>query len=420
MQQTTVPFARITPTGWPQGWRNALFLAWCLALCSCGGGSFVEAVANAATSVAEAKPVTAPGVQVPMQQSGVHVSVQVTLNGQPARFLVDSGASHNAITESLAQRLGLPRSAGTATGQGAGAQYQTAWVTVAELGVGSATQRDQLAFLVPFPAEFSYDGILGGSFLQAYVSTFDYANGRLLLQSPEAFSPHPDATVLPFAIDKRLVWVQATIAGHTGLCQVDTGAGNAVTVLRPAVDRLGLREAFTPRIRTLTGASAGGEVFGDLVRLPLIEIGPYRLAQVVAELSLETTGFFARSDLLCNLGGAVWERFELSLDYHHRRLYLRPNAQLHQAFEFSRSGMVLTADQGLWLVRDVFAGGPALAAGLVKGDRVLAVNAIPAAQWDKQSLSALSNQAVGTRVLLQVRSETGVVRDVELVLKDML
>src|SRR6185369_17155949 len=91
--------------------RNLLVLA-LLVLCGCGSEPRVPPSSEMAQVVT-----------LPMQLDEVHASIEVTVNGRPARLLLDTGADQIVLSATAAQRLGLPvRSTGT-RGFGAAGTY---------------------------------------------------------------------------------------------------------------------------------------------------------------------------------------------------------------------------------------------------------------------------------------------------------
>ncbi len=133
-------------------------------------------------------------VQIPMTLHSRHVVVDVRINGEPARFLLDTGASHNTVTEKLAARLQLRQSETTATGSGAGANFEARWVGLDELSIGAesilASRKNQIAFIVPVPEEFVYDGILGAEIWRRFTVTLDYGGQQIYLE-PNAALEEP-------------------------------------------------------------------------------------------------------------------------------------------------------------------------------------------------------------------------------------
>ncbi len=368
---------------------------------------------------------------VPLHTSARHSWVEVMVNGAPARFLVDTGASHNVVSQALADRLSLQRSStpGLGTqgqehvqdqGQGPAGAYPAYAVGISTLAVGQAQQRDAAALVVPLPPEPQIDGLLGAPFLQAYVLHWNFTAGTLRIQSPQGFAPPAGSTVLPLQWRDNTLSVAASVAGHAGQCQIDTGANNAITVLRPAADRWGLRDAYAPRIRGIVGEGVGGVLVGDMVRLPALQLGPFHFAHVVTELSLASQGFFASEDYACNLGADIWQRFDMTLDYPGLRLVLQPNARYNDAFDYPRTGFTMALRGGSYQVLDVVPGSPADHAGVQAGDVVATLNGQPTTAWTAQQRADAVRQRVGTPLQLGVRSASGVLRNVTLVLQDLL
>jgi clan AA aspartic protease (TIGR02281 family) len=92
-------------------------------------------------------------VTLPMQLDEVHPSIEVMVNGRPARLLLDTGADQIVLSSSAARRLGLPvRSTGT-PGSGAAGTYIASTTAIADLGAGAIHRHKLTAYVVPFPEE---------------------------------------------------------------------------------------------------------------------------------------------------------------------------------------------------------------------------------------------------------------------------
>jgi len=360
---------------------------------------------------------TAQGVTLPMQLDEVHASIEVTVNGRPARLLLDTGADQIVLSASAAKRLGLPvRSTGT-PGSGAAATYIASTTAIADLGAGAIHRRKLTAYVVPFPEEFVYDGVLGTPFFATVLTTLDYQQRTVTLRSHAPLELSSDGVQIPMRIESGKVLVLASAAGVTGWFCVDTGAGNALTFFTPAVKQYRLRDAFSPSVHTITGVSAGGYTRGTLVRVPNVTIGPFALNQVVAELSEAEQGAFASAQYAGNLGGELWSRFKVTFDYASRQMSLTPNDALTRPFVGPRSGLAASLVDGVIQAVDVVAGSPAAEAGLSIGDVIVAMNGTGT---DARQVTRALHAAPGTRVRLTVRDASGVEREVALVLRDLL
>lgn len=369
---------------------------------------------------------SAAAATIPMRLDGPHASVEVQINGRLARMLLDTGADQIVLSSLAIERLGLQREADSTPGSGAAGSISASTTSIADLSVGGFHRRKQVAYVVPFPREFAYDGVLGIPFFAAFTTTTDYQRRLFTLEPRVACEALSGAASIPIRIESGKLLLLATAGGVSGWFSVDTGAGNALTFFAPIVERLRLRESFSPSVRTVTGVSPGGYTHGALVRIPTVRIGPYVFDQVVAELSLDTEGYFAKSPYIGNLGGELWRRFSVTLDYPGGLMYLTPNDAFNDPFVGPRSGLTPSLVGGIVTVVDVVEDGPAAAAGVQVGDTILAVDGkilgapvVDAARSIDTVVRAL-RAVPGTAVSLRLRDASGAEREVELVLRDLL
>jgi len=138
------------------------------------------------------------------------------------------------------------------------------------------------------------------------------------------------------------------------------------------------------------------------------------------ELSLQKKGSFINPYVAGNVGAGVLKHFNITFDYQKQQLTFERNANYDTPDVFDRSGMWLNLSGETFEVMDVIAAGPAAAAGLKVGDRILAIDGRPVSQL---SLPAIRQQfksdPPGTKLRLAVRSGEQK-REAELVLKDIV
>jgi clan AA aspartic protease (TIGR02281 family) len=364
---------------------------------------------------------------LPMQLDGAHASVEVTVNGKSVRMLLDTGADQIVLTSDAARRLGLPVRSTATPGSGAAGTYSASVTTIADLSAGAIHHRKLTAYVVPVPEEFIYDGVLGTPFFAPLLTTLDYQQRAVTLRSHGSFELLPDDTQVPIRLESGKLLVLASAAGVTGWFSVDTGAGNALTFFTPTVKQYGLRNAFSPSVHTITGVSPGGYTRGTLVRVPDVTIGPYVLNQIVVELSEAEQGFFANSLYAGNLGGELWRRFKVTLDYPGGRMALTPNDAIGQPFIGPRSGLVPSLVDGAIQIVDVVEGSPAAEAGFRIGEVIVAINGASTGSLQSEATRASFDEttqalraAPGTQVRLTVRAPSGAERDVTLLLRALL
>ncbi|HLK57039.1 MAG TPA: aspartyl protease family protein [Chthonomonadaceae bacterium] len=360
-------------------------------------------------------------VTVPITLHGVHIFVDITINGQPATFVLDTGASANVITPQAMQRLQLtPGKELTPLTGGAGRAGAVPQVQISTLSVGASRMEDQTAYVIPLPETLPCDGLLGTPFLENQVVTIDYEHSQLTMTPTPFFTPPAGASMLPLRMEGNTPFLEAKADGVKGWFRLDTGAGNGVSLFSTFVDQNHLRSKYTPSIPAVTGRSVGGLLYGDLTRLPVFSLGPFRLTNPVTELSRQTQGTFGDKHNAGNLGGEIWQRFTVMFDYPHSRVYLTRNALYDRSFNSPRSGIALDTEKGITSVIDVTPNSPGADAGVQVGDTVLTVDGIPVEQIQPWDLPALLRREPGTKVRLRLRAADKTERDVTLTLRDLL
>jgi len=363
----------------------------------------------------------APGVIVPMELRGVHIFVDISINGKPATFVLDTGASANVITPDAMKRLHLtPGEEQTPLTGAAGRAGSVSNVKIASLEVGAARMQNQIAYVIPLPEALPCDGLLGTPFLQKQVVTIDYEHSQLTITPKREFSPPASAAALPLRFYGNTPFVEAIADGCKGWFRMDTGAGNGATLFAAFAERNHLQGKYTPSVRIVTGRGVGGLLTGDLVRLPTLAVGPFKFSKAVTELSRQTTGTFGDKQNAGNIGGEVWQRFTVTLDYMDRKAFLVPNARFEVPFAAPRSGLAVDTDKGVNIVRDVTPNGPGAEAGIVVGDIVTAADGVPMGQIKPSDFTALLRADPGTKVRLHIQSADKSERDVTLTLRELL
>jgi hypothetical protein len=375
-------------------------------------------LAVAALSLAMTLPVCAQGMDapqavvfdngrdarnIPFELAGNHIYVRVRVNGgAPLWFLFDSGAAENA-------QLIDPKSATPQTGPIANAR-------IALAGVKLNAQT-----LEPRPLTFAssdghpLDGVLTYGFIRHFVVAIDYAARTLSLYDPKRFhyaGPGERVPLTPLEADSGAnIYLMElavtspdgkTVSGHF---IVDTGVRLALTVNTPFVLA---HDMLASQTHTVTAIVGSGLSIKDttlvLGRMPSLAAGNLVLRNVIAAFSQYKTGVLALSEFDGIVGGEFLRRFRVILDYSRNEMILEKNAQFGQAFEYDMSGAFLLAEGerfDAFRVHAVIAGSPAAEAGLVEGDRIVAIDGRAASGFSLQAIQALFRQD-GTRHALQI------------------
>ena len=214
-----------------------------------------------------------PGRGVPLRIAvdGL-ISVEVVINGNRVRLMLDTGSSRSAVSSKLARSLGLAPVAKATVVTSAG-RAERGVVSLEEVSVGTVVKRGLLATVLEdadmaiFDA--GYSGILGQDFLFDQNYTLDYKDGRLSWTS-DASAP-PDATPLALhAVHGRwMVALPQAARSDRALTLVPDSGASELVLFDYAAQRMELSPvACCARVSTITGGQ-----YAQLVMLPRLKVG---------------------------------------------------------------------------------------------------------------------------------------------------
>lgn len=358
---------------------------------------------------------------VPIRISENHVYIDVMLNGKgPYHFVFDSGGA-NVVDPEVAKEIGA-LSGGSAQIGGVGNTTESSSFTMIEtLQVGDATVTKQVFVVLPVRKGFGVraglptDGLIGYEVLSRFVTTFDYGKQQVVFHMPGTYRAPAGASVVSIAQYGTQPQFACSIDDVPATCTLDTGARDSLSLFTPFVK---LHPDVVPTTLTASGVNGfgvGGSTMGRLGRVQTLSFGGLTLHDLVGDYTTQTKGAFAMPFIGANVGGAVWKRFTMTLDYGKLTMTLTPNADFDVRDHWDRSGLFLV-NHGAITIIDVRSGTPAAKAGLTKGDIITAVDG--SAALSLRDVREIFLGAPGTVVHLVVKSKDGTTHDVALTLAD--
>lgn len=396
----------------------------------------VQAVANPTDGFAHlAKPASdvhdfsiaggAPQTSVPFDLVENHVYLTVMLNGKgPYRFIYDTGGA-NIVDPEVAREIGAVGH-GSIQGGGVGSTTESvSFAKVDSLQVGDATIKDQLFGVAPTRMGFGMsggqpvDGLIGFEVLSRFVTTFDYPAHRVVLAMPPAATP-AGAHVVPFVLDGRQPQFACTIDGIASQCTLDTGSRSSVTLMSPFI---AAHPSVVPATESAVGVNGfgfGGPAMGKLGRIASVGFASYTLRDVVGDFTSQTKGALAVPFVAANVGGGIFKRFSLTLDYGKQTMALVAGPDVTQPDVYERAGLFLLNRSGKYVVIDARPGTPAAQAGIAKGDTIETIDGKPASSMSLQAVRELFFGAPGTVLQIGLIGKDGGKRTVTLTLADIV
>ena len=164
------------------------------------------------------------------------------------------------------------------------------------------------------------DGILGDDLLRQFVVTLDYRMGVVRLDAPGSATPPADAVRMdgltaPFVA----AHVQQGARGADAEFQIDTGSNTAIEFWAPFA-----RQVF-PEARVTPGAGmgVGGFTMTERGRLDALVVAGHTITGPQANFADRTVPDDAGPTYGGVIGGPAWRGLILTLDFPHRRVWLR-------------------------------------------------------------------------------------------------
>jgi hypothetical protein len=263
------------------------------------------------------------------------------------------------------------------------------------------------------------DGLIGFEVLSRFITTFDYGKNQVVLQLPDN-AQTGGADVIPFVLDGRQPQYACTLDGISSQCTLDTGSRSSISLMSPF---MAAHPQVIPQNTSAVGINGfgfGGPAMGKLGRLQSYGMGKYTLQDVVADFTTQEKGALAAPAVAANVGGGIWKRFALTLDYYKQTMALTPNSAYDTPDTYERAGLFLLNRGGKYIVIDSRPGTAAAKAGIVKGDTITTIDGKPASSMSLQAVRQLFFQAPGTIIHMGLTAKDGTERTVNLVLTNFV
>jgi len=160
----------------------------------------------------------------------------------------------------------------------------------------------------------------------------------------------------------------------------------------------------------------GGKANMRLTTLKELRLGPYRFRKVPTYVFDDDYNVTSYPNLGGLVGNDILRRFNVTLNYDRREIYLIPNSHYRDPFDYSYTGLGIYWVEGEIRVGDIMLGSPAEKAGLKLDDVVIAVN-----NNFSNNIQAYKNilQTIGEKVIIIVK-RNGALQQLNLRVKSIL
>lgn len=362
---------------------------------------------------------------VPFDMLGNAIVVHVRLNGHgPFAMLLDSGAV-NFLSADLGQQLGATVT-GNDEGVGIGQRRVFAEdVAMTSVEIGNVPFRNMRFHLISLPYVMEHGfpepvvGGIGYELLKQVALRIDFDRKELVMWDSATFRYRGRGIKVPLVLHGHVPVVRGTVDGTSGDFEIDSGAEDSLSLNTPFVQSNDILHKYAARIHGFAGEGVGGRENAYFVRVRKFELGGVEVSSIVTELSQETAGATAESDISGLVGVGVLKRFNIVLDYGSKSLYLEPNANYKLPSVFNRAGFAPRITSAGLLVISVFPNTPASEAGIQPGDQIVSIDGRSGSELNVPFLFKVLRGCPGTLMELEIL-RNGVTQHYHFKLRDLV
>lgn len=256
---------------------------------------------------------------IPFQFSGGQIFVTVEINGNPKKWLVDSGANATIIDRQYAEELGL-NSKGNFKGQGIHTTFNYSYVRGPAIKLPGLIMDKQVIVALDLKSHFS--GIMGYDFLSRFVTRIDYKKTRISFYHPDKFKYSGNGKVQSAPLQGKDFTISATVDGkYSGRWRIDSGAAFTAFHYPFAAENNLVKRRGEYKITH----GIGGISKLRLVKFKKMELAGFEISKPLIAVPIQPTGgTIVQRSLIGNIGNSILSRFVLYLDYKNQVIIFEP------------------------------------------------------------------------------------------------
>jgi hypothetical protein len=221
-------------------------------------------------------------------------------------------------------------------------------------------------------------GLLGYEFFNNLVVKIDFGDSTLTVTRPKNARFFSRGSKIHLSIEDRKPYLQAKVTYPNGTKSTDKlvfdlGAGHPLS-LENIIEKHGLPDKF---IAANLGMGLTGPIEGFLSRVKEVDIGKYKVKNVITSFPISKPGEPPTEKRDGNLGMGLLKRFTMIVDYPDSALYLKPGYNMDEVYEHDMSGLEYYCsgdDLNHVIISRVEPGSPGDEIGLEPGDEIMSIN----------------------------------------------
>lgn len=223
------------------------------------------------------------------------------------------------------------------------------------------------------------DGIIGYSFIQQFIVQVNYDSMKVYVYSPGRYQYEPGGELLHPSI-VRIPVIPAPLKNKKAIntrYYFDMGAGLCLMLSNQFMEDSCIFCKPNQRKHKFIKTEAQG-LMGEMTMTQTVvqglQVGRYRFRKVPVYLFDDVSNVTSYPFLGGIVGNDLLRRFNVTLNYSQKEIYINPNSHFNEPFDYSYTGMVMYFIDGKVTITDIIKDSPAEKAGFKAGDVILSVN----------------------------------------------
>jgi len=358
--------------------------------------------------------------------SSTGIILKAKINGQgPFAVILDSGSEINLISARLARQLHLKTDSGVPL-SGLAGRTETQSTSVQSVQIGGLVLHNQQFLALDVPYGLTHDwkeplvAAIGYPAFRQLAIQINYQQNETTFYDGPTFRYQGSGTEVQMHPSDGWLVADGAVQGVPGTFSLDTGQENvSLTLFRNFLNRTKLDNTMGERFCGVSGESFGGLEHACFARCDKLALGSVEAHDLVTQLLLDTKGVASEKTIAGNIGTGFFRKFTVTFDAIHQKLFLEKNADYSRPDVYNRAGLVLELVPQGDKVLNVFAGGPAAAAGIEVGDVITSIDGYVASDPAFSTMENVLRKPVGTVVQLIVQHGQAA-RNLQLKLQNVL
>ncbi|TFG93072.1 MAG: retroviral aspartyl protease [Candidatus Atribacteria bacterium] len=316
-----------------------------------------------------------------------HVYLKVIANdtSKELKFIFDTGATSDLLNSTTAKKMGM-KSNYQQEVKGAGESKTYDIVLNQKLTLLQNIEINNTHLVLADLSSLNevldknVDGIIGYSLLSKYVTKIDYENKKLILYKEIKDVDVEGYNAIPFQFGDGIPIPQFDISftlsngiTFTNTILFDSGAGLSLLVNAPFNRENQINEKAGKSL-IFKSVNLNSESISEEIAIKSLTLGKFKFEELTALISYDTEGVSSWEGYLGILGATIIERFNIILDYNSKILYLKPNNNFGNEFDFPLSGIKLKKINNKIIIGYLDETTPAYKSGIREGDQLISIN----------------------------------------------